>query len=303
MEQAQQRAEELETQLLQIQEQNATPAIAQPIGPLEGHRSYAGAALRGVVNAGLTTVPFTAPRAEGFYCTIDFSRVEEGEKAADAVAVREKIEKEVQKGENKDFQCKAVIKDARTKQRLRILCRSEAELESVKQAATATAVEGARILRGQLYPVKVNNMRTGAILQPNWEIKEKAVVALNDSNNIKVAKLPWLSSRQFRKAYESMVLFFTKRSEAERFLRDGFFTVGGESAYVRVFEPSAGPSRCYDCQGVGHKAYSCKEAQRCGRCAQVGHSWTTYQAEDPKCATCTGPHTVTSRYCQGVHGV
>ena len=128
--QAQQRTEELEIQLHQIQEQNATTAIAQPI---QGHISYAGAALRGAANTGRAIAPFTAPRAEEFFCTIDFSWVEEGEKAADAVVVREKIEKEVQKGENKEFRCRAVTKDARTKQQLRILCRSEAELDTVKQ--------------------------------------------------------------------------------------------------------------------------------------------------------------------------
>ena len=74
------------------------------------------------MNAGLTTIPFIAPRVEDFFCTINFSRVKEGEKAADAVTVREKIEEKVQKGENKEFRCKAVIKDARTKQQLRILC-------------------------------------------------------------------------------------------------------------------------------------------------------------------------------------
>ena len=57
-----------------------------------------------------------------------------------------------------------VIKDARIKQQLRILCWSKVELEFVKQAATATAVEGARILRDQLYLVKINNVRTNAIL-------------------------------------------------------------------------------------------------------------------------------------------
>ena len=67
------------------------------------------------MNAGLTAVPFIAPRAEEFFYTINISRVEEGEKAADAVTVREKIKEEVQKGENKEFRCKAVIKDARTK--------------------------------------------------------------------------------------------------------------------------------------------------------------------------------------------
>ena len=55
------------------------------------------------MNAGLTTILFIAPRVEDFFCTIDFSQVEEGEKAADAVTVREKIKEEVQKGENKEF--------------------------------------------------------------------------------------------------------------------------------------------------------------------------------------------------------
>ena len=53
----------------------------------------------------------------------------------------------------------------------------------VKQAAITTAVEGARVLQDQLYPVKVNNVRTDAILQPNGEIREDAVAALNDNNN------------------------------------------------------------------------------------------------------------------------
>ena len=69
----------------------------------QGHRSYAGAALHEAMNAGLTTIPFLTPRAEEFFCTINFSRVEGGEEAADAVAVREKIKEEVQKGENKEF--------------------------------------------------------------------------------------------------------------------------------------------------------------------------------------------------------
>ena len=43
-------------------------------------------------------------------------------------------------------------------------------------------MEGARILRDQLYPVKVNNIRTDAVLQPNGNIKENIILALNNSN-------------------------------------------------------------------------------------------------------------------------
>ena len=52
-------------------------------------------------------------------------------------------------------------------------------------------MEGARVLRDQLYPVKVNNARTDAVLQPNGDIKEDIVSALNDSNKTQVAKVSW----------------------------------------------------------------------------------------------------------------
>ena len=68
-----------------------------------------------------------------------------------------------------------------------------------------------------------------------------------------------------------MAVFFSKRADAERFLKDGFFTVGGESVSVRVFKPDTGLPRCYNCQRLGHKAFSYKEAKRCGKCAQEGH--------------------------------
>ena len=216
--------------------------------------------------------------------------------------MRKRIEDEVHKGEDKAFKCRAITRDNRTKQRLRILCRGEEELDVVRRAATTALMEGARVLRDQLYPIKINNVRTDAILQPNGVVKEDALAALNDSNNTQLAKLSWLSSRHVRKAYGSMVVFFTKGSEAARFLRDGFFTVGGESAYARVFEPNTGPPRCYNCQGLGHKAFSCKEAKRCGKCAQEGHDFNNCQAIEPRCVMCSGSHTVMSRHCSKPYG-
>ena len=207
----------------------------------------------------------------------------------------------MQKGENKDFTCVAVVRNFHNKQRLRIACRSKEELEVVKRAATATVVEGARILRDQLYLVKVNNARTDAILKPDGTVKEEALATLNDSNKISVAKLSWLSSRQARKAYGSMAVF-SKKADAVRFLKDGFFTVGGESASVWVFEPDTGPPRCYNCQRLGHKAFSCKEAKRCGKCAQEGHELNACQAIEPRCVLCSGPHTVMSRHCTKPYG-
>ena len=172
-----QRAEELETLVHQMREERPS------------EQSYAGIAARGGAPppGAFSTAP-AAPRAEEFFCTIDFGHAEGGEDAVDAISVRQKIE-EVRKGEDKTFKCIAVTRNFHNKQRLRIFCRSEEELEVVKRAATATVVEGARILRDQLYPVKVNNARTDAILNPDGVVKEEALAALNDSNKTNIAKL------------------------------------------------------------------------------------------------------------------
>ena len=44
------------------------------------------------------------------------------------------------------------------------MCRSEEELDIVKDEAAAVAVKGVRVLRDQLYPVKINNVRTDTVL-------------------------------------------------------------------------------------------------------------------------------------------
>ena len=57
---------------------------------------------------------FLAPRADEFFCMIDLSRIEGGEKAVNISELREKIEKEAQRGENKIFKYREIIKDYRT---------------------------------------------------------------------------------------------------------------------------------------------------------------------------------------------
>ena len=120
---------------------------------------------------------------------MDFSRVEHNEETpvADRAALSKKIEQEIQKQDEK-FWVKAIIKDRRSPNRRRILCRNEEELKKVKSAATITAAEGARVLRDQLYPVKVNNARADALLMPDGTLKASAALEIATENQTELSQ-------------------------------------------------------------------------------------------------------------------
>lgn len=183
-------------------------------------------------------------------------------------------------------------------ERVKVICRDEAELQRVKEAAQKTAVVGARVMRGQLYAVKVDNVNRMAVLDGEGNVLPGAAEALGAENNVTIAKIAWLSNKETGKAYGSMVVYVTKAPDAKRLLDDQYFDLAGESACTNVFEPRKGPVRCYNCQEIGHKAFSCKKPQTCGRCAQPGHHHKECQAVEPKCVLCGGPHESTSWNCR-----
>ncbi|KAK8029482.1 hypothetical protein PG993_011054 [Apiospora rasikravindrae] len=245
----------------------------------------------------MNTTPSTF--TDTLYCTIDTSRMEDEKRASvTAGTVRAAIEKEMRAtGEQKDWRCRAVTMDPRKPQRIKIVCRDETEHRLVKQAAEKTSVSGARVLRDELYPIKVDSVRRTAVLDENDNIRDGAAEAFGQENETTVAKVAWLSRKDNGKAYGSMVVYLTKAAEARKFLEEGFFYAGGESGYTRVFERRERPEQCYNCQQVGHKAFQCKNTQTCGRCAKQGHSHQGCEATVLKCVPCGGPHESFSRHC------
>ncbi|KAL5395482.1 hypothetical protein PMIN03_013091 [Paraphaeosphaeria minitans] len=234
------------------------------------------------------------------YCTIDTSRVEERNKAeAQLGAVRQAIEKQIREIEGQEtWRCAAVTRDPKNTDRIRIKCRDETELHKVKEAAQKTAVRGVRVLRDQLYPVKVNNANRTAILDEKGDLRPEVMRTLGEENEVQIAKIDWLSRKDNRKAYGSMVIHVTRRSDAARLLREEYFHVAGESAYTRPFQPRTGPVQCYKCQRIGHKAFSCDKPQICAKCAATGNHHSECEATILKCVPCGGPHESFSRNCR-----
>ena len=180
-----------------------TPPSSQPSG------------VRTLSSRNTTPSSFT----DTLFCTIDTSRVEEKEKGNVQVAdIRKAIETEARAQESMgDWRCAAVVKEARNPDRVRVICRDEGEVQLVKEAAEKISVPGVRVLRDQLYPVRVDNANRTAVLDADGNILPGAAEALGTENDVNIAKIAWLSRKDTSKAYGSMVVYVTKGSEANCF--------------------------------------------------------------------------------------
>ena len=159
------------------------------------------------------------------------------------------------------------------------------------------------MLRDQLYPVKVDNANRTAILDQDGAIRPEAMEVLGKENDVRIAKMAWLSNKDTGKAYGSMVIYVTRGSDAVRLLQEQYFHIAGESAYTRIYKPRTGPTQCYRCQAIGHKAFSCTRPQMCAKCAQEGHRHSDCRGEILKCVPCGGPHESFSRNCRVLHPI
>ncbi|KAK7177902.1 KR domain-containing protein [Paraphaeosphaeria sporulosa] len=101
---------------------------------------------------------------------------------------------------------RAVSVDHATQSRIKIACRDEDEHELVKRAAEKIGA-GSRVLRDELFPVKIDNVKRTAVLDERDEIKAGAAEAFGEENGTTVAKIAWLSKRDVPKAYGPMASF------------------------------------------------------------------------------------------------
>lgn len=146
--------------------------------------------------------------------------------------------------------------------RIRIACRDEARHQLVKKVAKAKIGGGARVLRDELYPIKVDSVNQAVVLDEIDEIRAGATAAFSEENEVTVAKIARLSRKESAKAYGSTVVYLIRGTDARRLLADGFFHAGGESGVTSTFEHRPRPTQCYNCQEIGHKAFQCKNAQK-----------------------------------------
>ena len=240
---------------------------------------------------------------ESVFCTVDTSRVPEDHiEDATPPMIRKTLEQEMRKSSDQShWRCVAVTRDGRNANRLRIIGRDEGEIQKIKTILEARKAPGARVLRDQLYPIKVDSVDRTAVFDQEFNVLPGAMETMSQENEAQIAKVVWLSRKVNPKTYGSMVVYLTKNRDARRLLEEHYFLVAGESAYTSVFQQLNGPEQCYNCQELGHKAFSCSKNRVCARCAGEGHHHRECQVQIPKCALCSGPHEAFSRNCLKLH--
>ncbi|KAM6504661.1 hypothetical protein FSOLCH5_15522 [Fusarium solani] len=293
-------------ELQQAREQLETIATNATDGPQRSYADITRSTPFPEHNSARVSAPTASPNPiDALYCTIDVSRTDGDDDRSSAGAIRTMVESGVRSElDNPTWRCRAVTKEPKNPHRIRITCRDESEYEVVKRTAEGRLARGARILRDDLYPIRVDNVNRTAVLDEMDEVRSGAAEAFSQENDTQVAKIAWLSRRDIPKAYGSMVVYLKRRSEARRLIDEGFFFAGGESGTTKTFERRDRPKQCYNCQQItDHKAYQCDRPQVCGRCAKEGHHHSGCMETIPRCVPCGGPHESFSRNCRKLYPV
>jgi hypothetical protein len=188
---------------------------------------------------------------------IDTSNVtDDGSERMSAGPIRAVVEKEIRIIENHtNWRCRAVTVDPKNTNQIQIACRDEPEHQLVKKVAEVILGAGARVLRDDLYLIKVDSVKKAAVLDKQGEIRAGAAAAFSKENETTITKIAWLSRKESTKAYGLIVVYLTKGTNARRLLAEGFFHARGESGVTSAFEHYSCLTQCYNCQEIGHKAF------------------------------------------------
>lgn len=131
-----------------------------------------------------------------------------------AGTIRATVEKEIQvMADYINWRCCVVTIDPKNTNQVRIAYRDKTEHQLVKRIIETKIRAGTYVLRDELYLIKVDNIKQIVVLDENDKIRVRAAEAISKENETIVTKISWLSKKDVLKAYRSIVIYLTKRTD------------------------------------------------------------------------------------------
>ena len=98
--------------------------------------------------------------------------------------------------------------------------------------------------------------------------------------------------------------YFDDINEANELITVGMIKIGFSTVMVEKYAPPKKVIRCFKCSQLGHMMQSCKNSEKCGKCAQAHKtSECTSPKEDFKCVNCAQNHASYDKSCPLIHDV
>jgi hypothetical protein len=118
-----------------------------------------------------------------------------------------------------------------------------------------------------------------------------------ESRGFGIEEIVWLKKKDSPLgAAASLGIWFDSAEAAEWAIQDGMLF---GLRYVGSIEPyKRKERRCFNCQGLGHKAWSCKERQRCGHYAAEHNKRDCPPGSTARCVDCNRNHPTGAKECQ-----
>lgn len=250
------------------------------------------------ISSVLSELTVSSTYTDTSYCTINMFWANVTEKTkVNLITVREVIKKEIYKQQGKEnWRCITVMRNIKNHNHIWIMSKDVQKTKIIKKAAEKIIMSGSRVLRDQLYLIKVDNVYKDNVLSAEGLLLLRIIESLRKKNEASVAKMTWINRKNNSKVYRFMIVYLHRDSDVNRLLQEDYFHVNDKLKFINVFERCSKPDQCYNCQSINHKTYNCKKTAVCVRCVTKEHNHNNCNAT-LKCVPCDGPHESYSKNC------